>query len=318
MFRSRRNNNQSKLIFFGIFAFVMIFMSIGYSLLKEQLKLEATANLYASKNYLWYKIINDFAPGDLDETQYETGKYAYIGNNPNNYIQLDGNLWRIISIESDHTIKVIKDEGINSKFDEAGNRTEASTYCQDLSNGCNSWDLSGSLNNDSITGSVENSSTILNYLNTTFYNSLTDNLKSKINNHIFNIGPVDSNSTVSNILVKEQNLLWEGNIGLPTVSDFLYSQSGNINTILGNSGNSYLFDYASGNILWTINPLSNDSSKVWTITQTKSQEAKYANNASEEIDSVVYNYMAHPTLYLNSTVKFSSGTGTSSDPFILE
>ena len=316
--KNRRLNNKRKVVFLGIFAFITIFMSIGYSYLSEQLKLEATANLYASKNYLWYKLINDFSPSDLIETQYETGKYAFIGNVPNNYIQLDGDLWRIISIESDHTIKVIKNNGITTKFDDSNNRTSASTYCQDLENGCNNWDLAGNITNNQITGSVENASTLSNYLNTTFYNSLNDDLKLKIAPHIFNTGAISNDSVLTSIIASEQANFWEGNIGLPSISDFLYSESGNMTTTLGTVGNSYLFDFINQNFLWTINPLYNDSSKVWVITNNKSQEAKYANTESEEISSVTYTYTAHPTMFLNSTVKYSSGTGTLSDPFILE
>ena len=318
MFRDRRNNNQKKIVFFGVIAFVAIFMSIGYSLLSEELKLDATANLYASRNFLWYKLINDFAPVDLVQTQYESGKYSYIGSSPDNYIQLDGSLWRIISVESDHTLKIIKNDVISSKYDDSNNRTSSSTYCLDLQNGCNSWDLAGTLTNSTITGSVENTSTINDYLNTTFYNNLSNDFKSKIEPHFFNIGAIEDNSTFSSILTQEESNYWEGNVGLPLLSDFLYSQSGSTSTSLSSAGNSYLYDYASQKILWTMNPLSDDSSKVWTITQDKLHEAKYVNNSSEEINSVTYTYTAHPTLYLKSTVKFSSGTGTISDPFILE
>ena len=318
MFRYRRLNYNKKILFFGIFAFIAVFMSIGYSYLREELKLEASANLYPARDYLWYKLINDFTPSDLVETQYETGKYAYIGSTPNNYIELDGSLWRIISIESDHTIKVIKNDGIATKYDDNNNRTSTSTYCTDLQNGCNSWDLNGTITNGTITGSVENSSTVASYLNTTFYNSLSSNFKSIIDQHLFETGPISANSTFSTILTQEASLFWEGNVGLPSISDFLYSQTGNVNTTIGTIGNSYLFDYVSQRILWTINPLEDDSSKVWVIAEDKSQDARYANTASEEINSATYIYTAYPTLYLTSTVKFSSGTGTYSDPFILQ
>ena len=40
--------------------------------------------------------------------------------------------------------------------------------------------------------------------------------------------------------------------------------------------------------------------------------------ASEEINSVTYNYIVLPTVYLKQSVKLLSGTGTQADPFILE
>ena len=39
---------------------------------------------------------------------YEEGRYIYKGANPNNYITFSGETWRIISVESDNTIKIMR------------------------------------------------------------------------------------------------------------------------------------------------------------------------------------------------------------------
>lgn len=41
----------------------------------------------------------------LYEDNYEEGRYVYKGTDPNNYIAFNNNTWRIISLESDGTLK---------------------------------------------------------------------------------------------------------------------------------------------------------------------------------------------------------------------
>ena len=52
----------------------------------------------------------------LYEDEYEDGKYTYKGANPNNYITFNDETagWRIISINSDGTIKIMRDANINT------------------------------------------------------------------------------------------------------------------------------------------------------------------------------------------------------------
>ena len=46
--------------------------------------------------------------------EYEEGKYTYKGANPNNYVTFNNEKagWRIVSINSDGTIKIMKDDSI--------------------------------------------------------------------------------------------------------------------------------------------------------------------------------------------------------------
>ena len=47
--------------------------------------------------------------------EYEPGRYVYKGANPNNYITFNNEPWRIISVESDGTLKLIKKGSIGNK-----------------------------------------------------------------------------------------------------------------------------------------------------------------------------------------------------------
>lgn len=318
----RRKSGKNKTIILTCILAIAIFMSTGYSLLSQKLKLEGEANLYASKKYLWYQITNNYSSqngGYFYENQFENKKYSYIGNNNSNYISLDGELWRIVSVESDHTTKVVKTNDTLAKvFDELNNRTSSSTYCTNLSLGCNSWASNDSLVSGNISGNVQNNSTLLTYLNETFYNSLSQDLRGKITTHDFNVGPVSSSSTFSEAIIEEQEYIWNGNIGLLSLTEVLYPNN-NINITLGQSqSNNYLLDSATGKSFWTITPLKDDSSKVWAVSFDKTQVGKDAYLQSETLSDTTYNIIAYPTMYLKDTVKYSSGDGTINNPFILE
>ena len=52
----------------------------------------------------------------LYEDEYENSKYTYKGANPDNYIIFNDEIWRIISINADGTIKIIKSQSNGKKI----------------------------------------------------------------------------------------------------------------------------------------------------------------------------------------------------------
>ena len=326
--RKRRKTKKTlkKVITLSAIFIVAVFSASAYSILSTRISITAKANLYSSDRYLWKQIKNNYlaASGSgFYQTSYENGKYSFIGNGDGNYISIDNNLWRIISVESDHTIKIVKwSNTYTTNFDASNNRTQTSDYCQTPELGCNSYSTQTAFSNGEILGSVQNNSTILNYLNTDIYNNLSNDLKSKIVEHSFSIGPVEitSQTTLSNVLSQESDYTWTGYVGMPSLSDFIYAS--NINTSSTINGitldNNFLAEYSTDKIKWTINPLNNNSSKIWVIKNDKTIASKNANVTSEEINNVSYNYIVLPVVYLKQNSKLLSGTGTLLDPFILE
>ena len=57
----------------------------------------------------------------LYKDEYESGKYTYKGANPNNYITFNNEIWRIISIDSNGLIKIMRNESIRDKAFDSGN-----------------------------------------------------------------------------------------------------------------------------------------------------------------------------------------------------
>ena len=159
----------------------------------------------------------------LYQSQTDEGRLIYRGTNPNNYITLKENnvdtTYRIISYETDGTIKVIRNDSIgNIPFDTETNRknTESGYYCNSQY-GCNIWGnqsntyykdktlselnqdfyfyyyLTNSSNNLSMKpnnhfGTVTQDSTLNTKLNTEFYETL--NFKNKIATHAFYVGGI--------------------------------------------------------------------------------------------------------------------------------
>ena len=147
---------------------LILFGSLGaYAIVTFQSKdvsYENEASGLASKNVqgaideLYTECTKVPAPGDtildsvdivtsgdgLYEDTYEEGRYFYKGKNVNNYITFNNEAWRIVSIEPDKTIKIMKDTSI-------GNRAWDSS---DSNNWKRPADLNTYLNGSYLTGTL--------------------------------------------------------------------------------------------------------------------------------------------------------------------
>lgn len=217
---------------------------------------------------LAYDYINQYV-------SYNNGGYIYRGNNPNNYITFNGEEagWRIISVEPDHSIKIMKNDSIVS-----------SAY-------------NGMANEISWTD--ENN--ISNYLNTTYYDSLTG--KTFMTPHNFNVGSVkgDENS-LDDIKVFEQDTTWNGLIGLISISDYFNSNS---------EEKCRNFDSDSAECA-----SSTYINRTMTVT-TNGEDVYIISDSGYNLQSVTEPSDVKPVIYLKSGTIIERGTGTSDDPYQL-
>ena len=222
---------------------------------------------------------------------YESGRYFYRGKNPNNYITFNGEKagWRIISIEPDGTIKIMRTAN-------AGNRA------WDSSNN-NNWARPSSLNT---------------YLNGDYYNSLNSTAKNQIVSHTWKIGPVtNDNGCLTDNVNSEGDIRWTGKVGLATVSEYLRSSSNvgmcrtfalnNDNT--GTCANSNWMVNSSYNYWWTLSSFAGTSSTVFIVYSNGNFRSSGASDTNLGI-------AVRPVVYLSSSITLS-GSGTSSDPYTL-
>ena len=136
----------------------------------------------------------------LYKDEYEENRYIYKGKNPNNYITFNNQSWRIISIESDKTIKIMKNTSIE---DRAWDNSET--------HGNNNWARPASLNT---------------YLNGEYYNKLSEIAQSQIVTKDWSIGGTEMyDNDLSGQITAENSRKWNGKVALITASEYIRSNS---------------------------------------------------------------------------------------------
>ena len=224
----------------------------------------------------------------LYANEYEEGKYTYKGANPNNYVTFNNETagWRIISINSDGTIKIMRDASIDN-------------IAWDSSNS-NNWNRPASLNT---------------YLNGDYYNSLTTTAQSQIVEATYYAGGVTyDNNDMQDQISDEKVTTSKVKVALPTLSEYLransnkeqcgtYSLTNDNYRTCKNSDWMFNSDY-----WWTLSPYSGSSDSVFGVDDYGYVSDGIASNANAAV---------RPAITLSSEVQITGGTGTASDPYIL-
>ena len=304
---------------------------------------------------------------NYDTTNLTTDDYdntRYIGKNPNNYVSIDGDIWRIIGTMKDvddgtgnkeDRVKLIRASSIGSY---SWNTSESSI---NKGYGVNEWsqaDLMKLLNpgyeSESVGGSLywnnqsgtcyngQNNGTIsCNFTST----GIKDKLKSLISDAVWNTGASTTHRQIASKFYTEERgtrngkicssgtyctdtvertTTWTGKVGLMYPSDYGYATSGGsttdrttcLNTSLSSWSKSSVSDCVKNDWLYI-----NDTQ--WTLSpNADSSDARYAfgvhYSGPVDYNSASYFSAARPVVYLTSNVNISSGTGSESDPFVLE
>jgi len=218
--------------------------------------------------------------------EYEDGRYIYKGANPNNYITFNDETWRILSVENDGSLKIMKKDSIGSMAWDSSNS--------------NNWDKPATLNT---------------YLNNDYYNSLSSEAQNLIQTHTWGVGAVTiGDSDLAAQIVSENGITWSGNIGLMSLSEFLRantntSQCGNFSLNNTNKDTCKTTNYivpVSG-YLWTISPVAALSNYVVYVDSSGRVTGSNANHAHRGVV---------PVLYLTSNITLE-GEGTQSNPYTI-
>ncbi len=323
---------------------ILSVMGIGYSYLQETLSI----NMSLSKKDQGIDITDDVVTtGDgLYEDQYEDGRYIYRGSNPDNYIQFNNELWRIVAKEADGTYKIIRDELLPQNegytkmaYDEANHRTtENNTYCTNPNYGCGVYAaVSGTFRtpNGNYSGTVTEDSSIKEYLNNTYYPTLNEIAKNQMQSHTFNIGSVQmletsGNDSIEKNIAGEKMYTWTGNVGLINVSDLLRASTNSactsatdqyytlITTFENICSSNYLLEgLPDPTAYWAINAGSAESLDVslyaWYVVHEAGTTGFMSSNSAYNDRSG-----ARPVVFLKLSTQFIGGIGTKSDPYIIK
>ena len=276
----------------------------------------------------------------LYEDEYESGRLIYRGQNPNNYIEFNDELWRIIAKEADGTYKIIRNETLpNRAYDKANHRSTANnTYCRQPQYGCGVYAaVEGEFSSPSGSqkGTVTEDSSIKIYLNEDYYtNNINETSKGQMIPHSFNIGAVEyldesgaEADSIEKNIAGEKMYTWTGNVGLANATDILKASTNPLCTSATTSMNgtnacnsNYLLDRGATSSLsyWTINAYSYESSGnsnyVWYVNAVI-----YAISSSAGLrrGSAFNSYNApRPVVFLKAETTLS-GEGTQSNPYTI-
>lgn len=317
-------NKQRKILIIGSLS-LLLFLCVGYAAFSTNLNLTAKGNIKLSTaSEMLRKKCNATSGDGLYEDIYEEGRCIYKGINPNNYITFNNETWRIISLEQDNTIKIIKNDIlIDMKFDTHGYRDKDSngiggTYCASATWGCNAWSISDNFTNGSNVGTVLKDAELNTYLNNTYLNSIED--KDLIVSHKWNVGfTKNGNYDLKEQILAEKSQVWNGKIGLINSSEYIrtntnvekcgdiYQNNNNHETCKNTTWVQNIVSKSEPSFIWTITPNPLLSRDVWLIHDDGNLNSGYATG---NIGSVL------PSVYLSSDI-ILSGVGTQTNPYII-
>ena len=222
----------------------------------------------------------------LYEDEYEYGRYFYKGGNPNNYVTFNNEKagWRIISVERDGTIKIIRSASIGEMAWDSSNS--------------NNWARPASLNT---------------YLNGTYYNELNSTAKNQIVAKDWSIGTIEyENYYIADQIIDENSKKWNGKVALATISEYIRSNSNKSSCgSFGLSADNYSscrntnWMYYLSDWWWSLSARTRYTGTVFVI-DTNSFNIRSANSITS---------LVRPVVYLSSEVKITGGTGTQDDPY---
>ena len=215
--------------------------------------------------------------------EYESGRYIYKGTNPNNYITFNNETWRILSVEADGRIKIVRDEVLPDRVFNSGTS--------------NAWETSD----------------IKEYLNGEYLESITVN-QEKIVHSTWSIGGVtyENNDLAGQIADENETQSQTASVGLITVSEYLRANTNKELCSNWSLNNDNFSTCKTTNWLvksfhyWTISTRASNSYGVFKV---------YSSGLLDSINAYVNNAVL-PAITLSSDISLS-GSGTAEDPFII-
>ena len=270
--------------------------------------------------------------------------YRYIGNNPNNYVIFNDEVWRIIGVfpvvnakgETENRIKIVRNESIgwyswdNKDISTGAERVGGKNDWTDarlmklLNSGYENEEVGGSLYYNRGSGmcysGYDNATVSCDFSES----GLSDEAKSMISKAVWYLGSKDSSTASntgeddyiqerSNQVTSNRPLSWLGEVGLIYISDYSYTFANGVsdtcyNTVMScnttEAPNSWLY---KKNVVWlTI------VSRLYTFI-----DIYYVNSDNVFVGGARASRYVYPTLYLNSNIKITSGDGSSENPYRL-
>ena len=223
------------------------------------------------------------------------GEKVYRGDDVNNYVQLDNEIYRIVKVTSDNMLLLIlneMDSTLSIYYDDRYNQDRL------FNSGFNDYRVSR----------------IYEYLNDLYNNKLDISLlsnkdKGKLTSFNLCIGKRTPTEIVNNNSIECSDVLENQMIGLLTVSDYMNaSLDTNCRATTDKSCQNYNYLRLSNTEWWLVTGNSLNNYESYVVK---------GNGYIEENTASGYKKL-RPTVMLNNNVMIKSGSGSESNPFILK
>ena len=289
---------------------------------------------------------------DLKKDNTSDQNIRYYGSNPNNYVNFNNELWRIIGVFGSN-VKLVRSESLGSISWDSSESTINNGY------GVNQWGESTYEDGSSYEGAD-----LQVYLNKMYYggdttvtcyngrynqtttcpkdsngNFLTidETSKSLIDNHIWNTGAIENNTRTDTLAFYSaergtkgkmcssgttcndavtRTTSWTGYVALPYITDWAYASSERIcetNMQKQDSSNAYICKNNNwmqrSTVAWYLSPGAHGAyaPNAWNVGGDGYAGSNFVDGS----------FAVAPSIYLKSNVIIASGTGISSNPYIL-
>ena len=248
---------------------------------------------------------------ELADDETSDHNIRYIGANPNNYVQFNNELWRIIGVFNNI------DDGTGTK------ETRLKIIRNEPYSESIAWDTDNV--NDWSTATLQEE------LNGTYLENITSPSKEMIGNVVWKLGGSSTGADVTASMFYERErgttvyagrpIEWTGKIGLMYPSDYGYATSGGSTTNRETCLNKELYNWDSSSDCYNNDWLYKSGTHQWTLTSNSSYSDRvfdvYRRGVVSNDRANVTRRAASPALYLNSNVKISGGEGTEESPYQL-
>ena len=224
------------------------------------------------------------------------GEYVFRGENIANYVKLDNSLWRVVKINNNNNVVMILEKGL--------------TYTQ-------YWDNRYNEESKYDSGINQYSSSRIKEFLDKIYTSpdskkgeeiLSTHDKARLASIDVCVGKRNNETEVKDNSLDCKEKYRNQKIGLLSLSDFLLaSTDANCKSPLTRSCKNYNYLVVSYN-WWLSTAFSENTFGVYQINSGGVAKPVYANNYA----------FVRPVIALSNAVKYSSGTGTEKDPYIIK
>lgn len=217
--------------------------------------------------------------------------YVYRGDYVDNFVSINDKLWRVVKIDSDDNIILIKDtykrsEDIEGPWDNRYNTSKSSNF------GINNYKVS----------IIRNS--LLDYYKS---EQLSDSLKAKLVLRNICVGTRKMSDTNKNGSTECKQIIQGDYLSLLTTYDYMNaSLDNNCKRITDRSCGNYNYLGAHSKAFWLLNADAETTYQGYKVS-TYATRTKLSSNAEGRI-----------VLAINKNTVYVSGTGTIEDPFIIK